>query len=215
MRYITLIIIALFLSACGNQKIRFVKTNTTKQKVVELAEVPSMKKAEQSTQTPNHVKGNTEEKTEEKPFNNTTLSVDDVATQPVQNIHIEEADNPLPEITTDSTTVTSQEANDIAQAALRAQSQGGLSLLFSILAIVLAIVSIIALIFAFGSSSGAIIVGFTFFGIASFVSWILGIVFGISSLFSRFNTQKGRNRAIAGLIIAGLPLVWFILSLVF
>lgn len=212
MRYIYLFLITFLFAACGNQHLRFVRTKTHKQKVVEIAEIPSLKKtvvaSEQSA---------TSSSTEETSVYEARESINTDESSEIEHQEIistsEEAEDFLPAAAEDSTTISKEEVDEITQEALRAEKLGTRSLTASLLAPLLALVTVIILIFAvYGNLGPAIVIGSIVLAVLSLTSSILGLIFGIKSLRAPYNTRKGRKRAVAGIVISSVFLGLFLLN---
>lgn len=191
---------------------RFVRSNTEKQKVIEISEIPTLKKKPETafnteTKQPILERKGTVANTE------VDLSEPEASTDiPKRSLFTNEV-APFPESVQDSVTVTAQEADDITDQALKAERDGGLSLLFGILIFAFLIVEFVVLILSFGQVELVILA--ILFALLFVVSMVLSIVFGINSLRSQYNTPTGRRRAIIGLILAGIPVVYTLVSVLF
>ena len=188
---------------------RFIRTNTTKQKVVELDDIPSLKTKTETAFTP-------ETKRVIPQIENTSTrasvnETDEITEEETTN-YPEVVSSSFPKSVQDSTTVSSEEANSIKNEALYAQKLGSRSLLLSILGVGFVFLGIVALILAlieFGPIAGYVALGFL---LLALVSWIVGLFSGIKALRAPFNTPRGRRRAIAGIIICSIPLVNLLIS---
>ncbi len=210
MRYVSLLLITFFFASCGNQKMRFVRTNNTKQKVVEIAEIPSLKKS---------VESNTQMETNaSEPQKNTSVqqaeSSSDLPSS--ENSRAQELDieTTFPIIPEDSTTLTPAETQAITDEAIRAEKFGNRSLTLSILIYVLfAAATIILIIALWGGESLVAILASVILMIAALASMISSFVFGILSLRSKYNTPQGRRRAIAGIVLSSIVLILILLNI--
>lgn len=206
MRFIYFLLITLIFTACGHHKIRFSKVEK-KQKVVEISEIPNLKKSSETAYIPRENTVQSEENVV-----STETNTSDQTIEENQTYSFEESQVDLPETVEDSTTITTQEAEIAKEEALWAQKRGARSLTFSIIAPVLFILAGIALIFAlYGPNPLAAILVIALM-VAGLVSLILGMVFGISSLRAKYNTPKGRKFAIAGVIISSVFVALLLLN---
>ncbi len=209
MRYIYLLLVTFIFASCGNQKMRFVRTKTNKQKVVQIADIPSNKKKSKTIVTLEEKTNSTNYETEHV---NTITNESDVSTEIESEFDIYTA-NSLPKSVDDSTTVSAEEAQEIKQEAIQAEKDGTYSLLFSILFYAFLIALIVFVVIAFSQQSAALgIIGIIVSSILSIVSLILGFVFGIKSLRAQYTTSKGKRRALAGIIISSIA--FLLLSLI-
>lgn len=210
MRYIYFLLIAFIFAACGNQKIRFVRTHTEKQKVIDVSELPSTKKSLESTFSKELVPENS---TSERSTGTKTEAIDKSDEKRDEPLAFSETnDSSFPETVEDSVKVSTEDAAEIADEALRAQKNGTLSLIFAILMFLFQFTAIALLIISFGEFEIAILAAIV--GIFSVASLVLSIILGIKSLRARYNTRLGRRRAIIGLVISGLPLLYMLIALV-
>ncbi len=188
---------------------RFVRTKTNKQKVVQIADIPSNKKKSKTIVTLEEKTNSTNYETEHV---NTITNESDVSTEIESEFDIYTA-NSLPKSVDDSTTVSAEEAQEIKQEAIQAEKDGTYSLLFSILFYAFLIALIVFVVIAFSQQSAALgIIGIIVSSILSIVSLILGFVFGIKSLRAQYTTSKGKRRALAGIIISSIA--FLLLSLI-
>lgn len=212
MRYIFLFLVTIFLASCGNHKMRFSRSISTQQKVVEISEVHTLKKAVSSSDdsqvlssdevTPNA--SSTEEA-------NTYVSEQDLPQSDALYTEIPSIyDNPE-----DSTVVSREEAEEIKEEALWAANQGKLSLTFSILTPLFFLAGAIIFIFALlgGVGPASAILGILLLGL-SVASIILSMIFGIRSLNAQYNTEKGRKKAIGGIVISSFFIALFLFNIV-
>ena len=215
MRYIYLLLITFIFASCGNQKLRFVRTNSTKQKIVEINNIPNLKVKTETAYTP--------ETTKETPEpENATAGTSDVGSDEsgeAQTLNIPEVvSSSFPKSVQDSTTVSDEEARSIQNKALRSERLGKTSFTLSLLFFLLALAAFVALITSITGyySLVGVFVGVGF-GVLSFVSLIISIILGSKSLNGAYNTRKGRSRAIAGItissIVLGLVLFLFVFGL--
>lgn len=191
---------------------RFSRSINTQQKVVEISEVHTLKKAVTSNDQ-SRVLSSDE-------LTSNTLSSEEPTTH-VSEQDLPQADVIYPEIPSvydnpeDSTVVSREEAEEIKEEALWAANQGKLSLTFSILTPLFflagAIVFIFALFGGFGPASA--ILGILLLGL-SVGSIILSMIFGIRSLNAQYNTEKGRKKAIGGIVISSFFLALFLFNIV-
>ncbi len=212
MRYVFLILVTIILASCGNHKMRFSRSINTQQKVVEISEVHTLKKAVTSN---DHSRVLSSDE-----LTSNTLSSEEPTTH-VSEQDLPQADVIYPEIPSvydnpeDSTVVSREEAEEIKEEALWAANQGKLSLTFSILTPLFflagAIVFIFALFGGFGPASA--ILGILLLGL-SVASIILSMIFGIRSLNAQYNTEKGRKKAIGGIVISSFFLALFLFNIV-
>lgn len=210
MRYFYLLLITFIFVSCGNQKMHFVRNNTTKQKVVEIAEIPLLKK---KSETAFVSKEKSEKLQPETEYVITNESDSDQSTEVtlIENVNTRQ----FPRAVEDSTTISAQEVDAITEEALLAERDGTYSLLFSILFYVLAIASFIILVITiFGDISTLGAIGAIIVAILALISLILGFVFGIKSLRAQFTTPKGKRRAISGVVLSGLALLLMLFNVV-
>lgn len=189
---------------------RFVRTNTQKQQVVEIKEIPSIKKSSETAFNLEETPEITEyETTPAQPADfELDESIDEESMQ-----YIESIPQSLPKSAQDSTTISREKADDITEQALRAEKQGKISLTLSIVMISLLVLSAAALIFAVfeGGGSISLLVALV---IAASIALILSVIFGIISLAAPYNTNSGRKNAIIALVICGIPLLYFLVGVV-
>ncbi|MCJ8290360.1 MAG: hypothetical protein HRT58_11905 [Crocinitomicaceae bacterium] len=213
MRYIYLLLITFIFASCGNQKMRFVRNNSTKQKIVAINDLPTLKTESETAFIP---KTNEEISEEENSYTSVTVTESDESIEEETAIFQEDASNSFPRSVQDSTVISTEKADAIAYEAARAEKNGTRSLVLSILIFVFLFLMIVASFIALAQLDA---VGFIFVAVAfllfAFVSWILSMIFGIVSLRASYNTVKGRKRAIIGLAICGIPLLYFLVGLLF
>ncbi len=219
MRFLTVLFIALFVTSCGNQKLRFVRTDRVKQQVVELEEVATkpVKRTESLA---------TEKPEISKPIEvseSTSAQVSDQSDEEVEMMsrtnELETAD--FPTVEEDSVKLTSEEVANIEEIALRSEKHGKWSFLFSMITILVAVLGIVMLFLLFnvvfyGSNATVIIMSALsiLMGVSFLGSLVTSIVFGVKSLRARYTTPLGKKRATAGLIITGtLVFTWLVLFL--
>lgn len=213
MRYIYLLLITFIFASCGNQKMRFVRNKTTKQKIVAINDLPTLKTESETAFIPT---SNEEISEEENSSTSITVTEFDESIEEETTIFQEVISNSFPKSPQDSTVTSTQKADEIANEALRAEKNGTRSMVFSILIFVFLFLTVVASVIALAQLDA---VGFIFvaaaFLLLAFVSWILSMIFGIVSLRAPYNTVKGRKRAIIGLVICGIPLLYFLIALLF
>ena len=205
MKYILFPLLALIFCACGHSKLRFSKVEK-KQKIVEISEIPSSKKPSEITIA---YRLEPVEATSVISSNNSAVVVEEDESTQSNDVHpIQETREDFPETAEDSTRISREEADVITADALKAEKDGTRSLTFGILFYAMIAVALIVLFIGVVTASGGgepfFIVASLAIAIVALLSLILGTVFGIKSLTSPFNTQKGRRRAIAGLILSGI-----------
>lgn len=216
MRFIFFLLITLIFTACGHNKIRFSKVDR-KQKVVEISEIPSLKKKSEIAVTEKVEESSIVES--ESSSSITSPSEEDESNQveseqeyEVQSL--EEVTSDFPQTVEDSTRITREEANLITEEALQAEKDGTLSLLFGILFYALGIIGfILLLILVFGGGEPAAIVAAIALSILSLVSVIASMVLGIKSLTAAYNTPKGKRRAIVGVVLSGIAIGLFLINI--
>jgi len=193
---------------------RFVRTKLTKQKVVEIEDIPSIKVKTETAFIPESVKETRENETE-----STTTSVDgsDESTEEETIELLEEiVSTTFPRVDEDSTKITSEEALDITYEALRAEKNGTRSFAYSMFFLGFLTLTIFALIIAFSMNYSP--VGFIvaiLFSLLAIASLITSFVLGIKSLRAPYNTLKGRRRATTGLILSSIFLALFFANILF
>ena len=211
MRLIFFLLVTLIVTSCGHQKIRFSKVNQ-KQKVVEISDIPSLKKKTESTLASNIEQ---EEIQPEIESNTLTVSTSDESLED-SRLAPYESEILLPQTVEDSTSITAQEAEAITQEALLSQKKGAWSLGTSIASPILFVAGVI--LFAFSVFGGLGPVG-AILSIVLLISSVVGIVlsyvFGVSSLRSQYNTPRGRKFAIAGIVTISVFLFLFLLNIGF
>ncbi len=210
MRYIYLLLITFIFAGCGNQKMRFVRTNTTKQKVVEINDIPSLKIKSETAFTPEIIKETLETET------STTAADEKSGTSKEEEGQYlpEVTSNSFPKSVQDSTTVSTAEARSIENEALRAERLGNSSFTLSLLYFLFALIAIIAIALAlFSDFSPITAVIAILFGFMAFASLIVSIILGAKSLNAAYNTPKGRKRAIIGVVISSVLLGLFLFNL--
>lgn len=208
MRLIYFLLVSLIFTACGHQKLRFSRVKQ-KQKVVEISEIPNLKKKVESTFA---VEVESEEASTEIESSSITVSSSDESEEN-NNFTPQNQEVLPPKTLDDSTTVTAEEVEYMTQEALLAEKKGTWSLITSIMAPLLFIGAL--LLFAFSIFGGLGPVGAILsliLGIGAIASTVLSYVFGVSSLRAPYNTPKGRKRAIAGLIIISTMLFLFLIN---
>ncbi|PHR21444.1 MAG: hypothetical protein COA38_18735 [Fluviicola sp.] len=192
---------------------RFVRNNSTKQKIVAINDLPTLKTESETAFIP---KTNEEISEEENSYTSVTVTESDESIEEETAIFQEDASNSFPRSVQDSTVISTEKADAIAYEAARAEKNGTRSLVLSILIFVFLFLMIVASFIALAQLDA---VGFIFVAVAfllfAFVSWILSMIFGIVSLRASYNTVKGRKRAIIGLAICGIPLLYFLIGLLF
>ena len=210
MRYIYLLLITFIFASCGNQKMRLVPTNTTKQKVVEIADIPSLKK--------NTVNVSSSEERAEKPkpeAENLIAQVNEIdgSVQGMSDVD-EVIIDVFPTTVEDSTKMSSREVDAITQEALQAERNGTNSLIFSLLFYAFVIVSFLFLLAGILSNFSTVwAIVSAVFAVLSIVSLILGIVYGIKSLRAQYNTPQGKRRATTGIILSSVAVFLFLINL--
>lgn len=219
MRFVTLLFIALFVASCGNQKLRFVRTDRVKQQVVELEEISSLKKK----RTESIVLEQPEILNPSEESESTIGQVSDqsdeeiVMISPTNNLELSD----LPSVEEDSVKLTPEEVASIEEIALRSEKHGKWSFMFSLLTFLFIVLGIVMLVLLFnvafyGASANVIIFSALsiLMGLSFLSSLAASIIFGIKSLRARYTTPLGKKRAIAGLIISGsLVFTWLVLFL--
>jgi len=191
---------------------RFSRSINTQQKVVEISEVHTLKKAVTSNDHSQAL--SSDELTSNTPISDeptTHMSEQDLPQSNALYAEIPSIyDNPE-----DSTVVSREEAEEIKEEALWAANQGKLSLTFSIFTPLFflagAIIFVFALFGGFGPASA--ILGLLLLGL-SVASIILSLIFGIRSLNAQYNTEKGRKKAIGGIVISSFFLALFLFNIV-
>ncbi len=219
MRFISLLLIALFLASCGNQKLRFVRTDRVKQQIVDMEELSTLKKTQSESvamETPENSKPS-------EVIESTKAQVSDQSDEENEVVSptnkLEGAD--FPTVEEDSVKLTPEEVASIEEVALRAEKHGRWSFVFSLLTILFAVLGIVMLVILFnvsfyGSYATVIIMSVLsiLMGVSLLGSFTASIVFGVKSLRARYTTPLGKRRAIAGLIISGtLVFTWLVLFL--
>lgn len=213
MRYIYLLLITFIFAACGNQNMRFIRNNSTKQKVVEINDIPSLKV---KTETANIPEINTEVPAPENAAANPTDVESDESTEEETTRLPETISTSFPETVQDSTTVSADEAQFIKNEALRAEKLGNWSFALALFFFAFVLFSILASIFAFALNySPVMFVLSIFFAILALGSIITSLILGSKSLSSAYNTRKGRSRAIIGVIISSIILTIMLVNLAF
>lgn len=210
MRYIYLLLITFIFAGCGNQKMRFVRTNTTKQKVVEINDIPSLKIKSETAFTPEIIKETLETET-------STTAADEKSgtSKEEERLYLPEVtSSSFPKSIQDSTTVSTAEARSIENEALRAERLGNWSFTLSLLYFLFVLVAIIAIALALLSDFSPITAAILF-GFMALASLIVSIILGAKSLKAAYNTPKGRKRAIIGIVISSVVLGFFLFSLGF
>jgi hypothetical protein len=217
MRFIFLLFIALFLASCGNQKLRFVRTDRVKQQVVKLEDVSTLKKKQTETidmETPDR-----EEKIESSASESAHVS-DQSEEESINNseeVELETIHFPLME--EDSVKLTPEEVASIEDEAMHSEKQGRWSFILSLLTYAFLVLGIICFAIlvssALSSTSPMLIVSVLtiLFATLSLGSLISSIILGIKSLRARYTTRKGKNLAIAGLILSGLIVLYWLVGL--
>lgn len=211
MRFIFFLLITFIFTACGHQKIRFSKVKRS-QKVVEISEIPSLKKKSETAFIP-------ATELEETQLENTSVSVEtSESDQSVEEnvIHdLEEGAASFPQTVQDSTEITEEEAAYITDEAIRAEKLGMWSLISSIAVPVLFLLGTLLFGFVLGFGPFSYILAGVL-SISMLVFFVLSYVFGIASLRAPYNTARGRKFAVSGLIISsvllGLILISFAVS---
>lgn len=219
MRFFTLLLITLFVTSCGNQKLRFVRTERVKQQIVELEDVSTdTRKRTESLATEIPERSETSEVIE-----STTAETSDQSDEEKELIsptnELETAD--FPSVEEDSTNLTSEEVASIQDEALRSEKQGRWSFVFSILTYVFLALGVVTLFILsnlvfFYSSPYTILwtVVSILFGVLYLGSLITSITLGIKSLRARYTTRRGKKLAIAGLVLSGIIVLFWLMSLV-
>lgn len=191
---------------------RFVRVNSTKQKVVEINDIPKLKTKTETSYNSEFVKEASETE------NTVTRSADDVSTESTEEETLnfpEEVSNSFPESVQDSTTVSQEEADKIRNEALRAERLGNASFTLSLMFFVFILFMIVALIIAFASNFSPIGLFLAIgFGLLGFVSLIVSIILGAKSLNAAYNTPRGRKRAMTGIIISSVTLGLMLVNIV-
>ncbi len=213
MRYIYLLLITFIFAGCGNQKMRFVRTNTTKQKVVEINDIPSLKIKSETAFTPETI----EENLEAESTSTSAADEESGAFTEEEGLYFPEVtSSPFPKSVQDSTTVSTAEARSIENEALRAERLGNWSFTLSLLYFLFALIAIIAIALALLSDFSPITAAIAIlFGFMALASLIVSIILGAKSLNAAYNTPKGRNRAIIGIVISSAVLGLFLFTLGF
>jgi len=200
MRFIYLLLIALVFTACSHHKIRFSKVDQ-KQKVVEIDEISSLKK---KSETIDHRSvAETQPETEEETYSTSTspLEIDESMENSTPKNPFNLVEN-FPKTVEDSTQISSDEAEEIKQDALRAEKKGTWSLISSIASPLLLLATVIVFAFAvFGGGGLGTAIASIVLSVLTLTTLVLSYVLGISSLRSRYNTPRGRKFAIAGLVV--------------
>ena len=208
MRYIYLLLITFIFTACGNQKLRFVRTNVTKQKVVEINDIPSLKIKTETAftlETNKEVPG-----TENASSSSADLKSDESTEEETLNLP-EVVSSSFPKSVQDSTVVSDAEAQSIMNEALRAERLGQWSNRLPFLFFLLLIAAITLSL----NYSPVGVVLTIFFLLLAFASLVLSIILGAKSLGAAYNTPKGRSRAIMGMIISSIILTTLLVLGVF
>lgn len=177
----------------------FVRKNSTKQKVVALNDIPTLKTHSetlfsQETISEVPVEGNASTSIE--------VAESDESNEEEALSFPEVVSNSFPTSVQDSTTISAEEAQDITNEALRAENLGKWSLRLALF-FFLFVAAAILLSFTYSPFSVALTI---FFLVLSFASLIMSIILGTKSLRAAYNTPKGRSRAIAGVIISSIIL---------
>ena len=216
MRFIFFLLVTLIFTACGHHKIRFSKVEK-KQKVVEISEIPSLKKKSETViieRAPENFI------TEQENASNSSLTSEEDQTNRTESTQefttrtFEEASTNFPETVEDSTRISREEANIITEEALRAEKDGTLSMIFGILFYVVGILAAIALIFAaFGGGEPVFIIAAIALGVFTIVSVLTSMILGIRSLRAAYNTPPGKRRAIAGVVLSGIAIGLFLINI--
>jgi hypothetical protein len=209
MRFIYFLLITFVFTACGHHKIRFSKVKK-EQKVVEISEIPSLKKKSETA----FLSTQKEEETRlENALTSSELRESDISREENVIPVVEEVFPP--KTVEDSTTLTAEEIHAITEEALRSEKMGVRSFTTSILSPILFLLAVLAAFFFFGPFNPVAIVISIALGLASFVCLILSIVFGAISLRSQYGTPRGRKFAIAGTIISSVFLSLFLANILF
>lgn len=220
MRFLTLLFITLFVSSCGNQKLRFVRTHRVEQKVVELEDVSTLNKKRmeiRAEEMPEISKQNEVSATE-------TGQVSDQSEMELEGnstTNEQETAN-FPTVKEDSVELTQEEVTYIQDEASRSEKQGRWSFIFSLLTylfLALGILGIIILANLIFFTSSPYLIGWTvltiLMGVLFLGSLISSITLGIKSLRARYTTPKGKRLAIAGLILSGIMVLLWLVNLAF
>jgi hypothetical protein len=219
MRFLTLLFIALFVTSCGNQKLRFVRTDRVKQQVVELEEISTLKKKRtESIVLEQPEISNPSEVSESTIGQVSDQSGEEIVMNPATN-NLELSD--FPTVEEDSVKLTPEEIASIEETALRSEKHGKWSFMFSLLNFLFIVLGIVMLVLLFnvafyGASANVIIYSALsiLMGLSFLSSFAASIVFGIKSLRARYTTPLGKKRAITGLVLSGaLIFTWLVLFL--
>lgn len=212
MRYIYLLLITFIFAACGNQKLRFKRVNSTKQKVVELNDIPSIKIKPETAYIP---ETNREiPVTENETSDISDAKLDESSQEETLDLS-EVVSSSFPKTVQDSTTVSDDEAQAIEREAIRADQLGKWSLGLSLFFFVFLLLGILATFIAFGTYSPVAIIISLAFAILALASLVVSIILGSKSLNAAYNTPKGRKRAIAGIVISSVVLGLLLVNLAF
>ncbi|MFK7787827.1 MAG: hypothetical protein AB8B56_22080 [Crocinitomicaceae bacterium] len=216
MRFIFFLLITVILTACGHQKIRFSRV-AKKQKVVEISEIPSLKKKSETVLI-EHLSEEPavalESTTNSSSTSEEDESIREELTQELRVQSLEETSKSFPNTVEDSTRVSREEANIITEEALQAEKDGTLSMIFGILFYAIGILGFIVLVIAaFGGGEPVFIIAAIAMGILSFVSVIASMILGVKSLRAAYNTPKGKRRAIVGVVLSGVAIGLFLINI--
>jgi cation transport ATPase len=210
MRPILFLLISVIFTACGHHKLRFSKVEK-KQKVVEISEIPTLKKSSESTVTHN---SEIQEVRPERSENSASTTIEsDELQEPNTNIDQQEASiTPITE--QDSVKVTKVDAEYMKEEAIRAEKLGTWSLVTGIAVPSLFLLAVISLLFFFSGPYNPIAAIISVvLAISMLVSLILSYSFGIASLRAPYNTPQGRKRAIAGITITSIFIFLYLLTI--
>lgn len=202
MRYVFILLTIVVLASCGNHKMRFAKTRMTDQKVVEIAEDGSLKmdveSAPQSTVTSFT---ETPERTSTSSF-----AIEESIEEDNSDVRSFESElEPLSLAPEDSLKVSQEENDLIIEEAKMAEKNGKRSFMFSVLSPLMFLAGgIVFIISLLGGISGAGAVVGLILMLASIAGLVFSYIFGVKSLNAQFNTKKGRNHAIAGIVISSI-----------
>ena len=210
MRFVYFLLITFVFTACGHSKIRFSKVDKN-QKIVEISEIPSLKKKKETAYAPQ----SEAEETLVENNSTSTQSTDFKESQEENAVQTEtETNTYFPKVVEDSTTITVEEVDDITEEALRAEKNGTRSMVLSILIFVFGILGILSLFFAFSFYIEPLFaIMAALFGLLLIASLVLSLISGISSLRAAYNTPLGRKRAIIGISISSIFLFLFLLNI--
>lgn len=214
MRFLYFLLITFIFAACGNQKIRFVRANTEKQKVIEISENPTSKKPSETAYASEKKQEKSATENNRTTTAGTVVYVDEDMDEAI--IFSEELASSFPETVQDSTEKSAQELEDIADQALKAEDQGTSSLVFALLILAFALLTIVTIILgAFGNFSIVPIILSILFAFLTIGSGITSIIFGAKSLNAAYNTPQGRKRAVTGIFISSILLGLILLPILF